>query len=430
MGLPTYSQRLRTDLGRLPDHLRNLRLGIDSYFAELPRRNQAFLVYRFRRLAQSMRLHPANWPRAVDRLFGQGQVHAEATLLRFKSWVEQEYWTVPAGRWMGPWGFRRLSQSLKHQGVLDWELQHTLTRARERRWEALCPRFRGKVEEWLRFQRTRNLGPSALYSIGFHLGALGEYLGRRKIPFDQVDYSAALEWMEEVQASGIAISNRNARLSIVKRFYRWLRARGVVRDTPFEEFLPASESKRLPRILSEREVVRLLGGGTPGRNRAILEVLYATGCRAGEVGKINLKDVSFERKTIKVLGKGGKERMIFLNESAAQAIRRYLPLRDALLARASSGEMRPLFLNKDGKRVSNFSVRNIVREAARRAGLPEDAHPHMIRHSFATHLLDRGADLFSIMQLLGHKSIQTTVRYLQVATRRLSEVHRKYHPRR
>jgi integrase/recombinase XerD len=260
----------------------------------------------------------------------------------------------------------------------------------ERKWEALRPRFRDQVDEWLRFHRTRNLGPSALYSIRFHLGHLGEYLGRRRISFEQMDYGAALGWMEEVQRSGIAASSRNARLSVVKRFYRWLRARGVVRELPFEEFGAATESQRLPRIFSEREVVRLIKCASPGRNRAILEVLYATGCRAGEVGGIKVENVSCERKTIKIMGKGGKERMVFLNESATRSILEYLPARAALLARRSTAQgEQALFLNKDAKRMSNYAVRIIVQEAARRAGLPKGAHPHMIRHYPESRIMPR-----------------------------------------
>ncbi len=429
MGSLTYSQRLRADVDQLPSRFQRVRSGVERYLKSISCSKQHFLVCRFRFLAQSLRMNPDRWPAIVDRLFGHGRPKAEEELSRFKRWIENKDLGPVTRKWIGPWGFRLLSQFLKHRGAINWELKHARTRAFEKRWGALCPGFRSRLEEWLRAQRARNLAESSLVAFRLNLVCLGEYLEERRLAFDRLDYFDALRWLETLRESDIAPSWVNARLSVVKRFYRWLIARQVVRSSPFEEFSGANIPRRLPAILSEEEVVRLIAGASPGRNRAIVEVLYASGCRAGEIGRMELSDISLENRTIKTKGKGGHERIAFLNRSAVTAIRDYLPTRASDAARLARVDERVLFLNYKGKPLSNYAVRNVVKDAARAAKL-KHVHPHMLRHSFATHLLDRGADLFSIMQFLGHKSIQTTVKYLQVATARLSEVHRKYHPRR
>jgi site-specific recombinase XerD len=428
MGSLTYSQRLRVHLEHLPLHIQQLRLGVEHYLAHIAKDTKYFLVYRLRMIAQHMRLSPNSWPLALDRLFGKDRTHAEELLGRFRTWLDERPYSQAARKWIGTWGFRKLSHSLKEKGVITWELTHSRTRAFEKRCEALCPRLRHYICEWLRFQRARHLSDASIIATRLNLVRFGEFLGREGVAFDHVEYCNALSWLELSRSSGAAISWVNAGLSVVKRFYRWLVARGVIAMTPFEEFKGLHIPRKLPQIMTEDEMKRLIEAATPGRNRAILEVLYASGCRAGEIGRMEIAELSFNRQTIKTVGKGGDERLAFLNRSAVKAIQAYLPVRMASAKRRSGPQLKTLFLNHQGNVLSKYSVRNIVSDTAIAAGL-KHVHPHLIRHSFATHLLDRGADLFSIMQFLGHKNIQTTVRYLHVATARLSEVYRRFHPR-
>jgi integrase/recombinase XerD len=188
----------------------------------------------------------------------------------------------------------------------------------------------------------------------------------------------------------------------------------------------------LPDTLREDEVDRLLGApwdDTPlgFRNRAILETFYATGARAAEIAGLRLEYLDLQEGTARIIGKGNKERLVLLGGSAIGSLRRYLAEgRPAFVRPRSGGEV---FLSRLGRRLTTVQIWNIVKEAARRAGLDRRIYPHLLRHSFATHLLGRGADLRVIQELLGHASISTTEIYTHVDAARLQAVHRQFHPR-
>lgn len=188
----------------------------------------------------------------------------------------------------------------------------------------------------------------------------------------------------------------------------------------------------LPDMLREDEVDRLLGApwdDTPlgFRNRAILETFYATGARAAEIAGLRLEYLDLQEGTARIIGKGNKERLVLLGGSAIGSLRRYLAEgRPPLVRPRSGGEV---FLSRLGGRLTTVQIWNIVKEAARRAGLDRRIYPHLLRHSFATHLLGRGADLRVIQELLGHASISTTEIYTHVDAARLQAVHRRFHPR-
>jgi site-specific recombinase XerD len=175
-------------------------------------------------------------------------------------------------------------------------------------------------------------------------------------------------------------------------------------------------------------VARLLDvpgeGGRAARNRAILELLYATGIRCAELVGLDLGEVDLEARMVRVLGKGRKERIVPFGSRALEALRAYLPARTRLPPRCEA-----LFLNNNGGRLTDRSIRNIVRDRVRQLALAEGVSPHALRHSFATHLLARGADLRSIQELLGHASLTTTQRYAHLDTHHLLDIYRKTHPR-
>jgi integrase/recombinase XerD len=332
---------------------------------------------------------------------------------------------------LATFGFLKLSRALQERRIIKWSIRHQFRIAMDKKWSQCPTDYRSHVDAWLRENAARKLEDTTIYAMKNELQHLGFYLRRHNLRYLKLTYDDALTWMEQVNTSGLVPTGINRRLQNAKRFYAWLKARRIIEDSPFETFRFVPVKRKLPKILTEKEIVRLIRAAMPGRDRAVLEVLYASGCRNGGLSAIDLAKVSFEQKTAVTISKGGDEKVIYLNDSAIRAIRAYLPIREQQIKTAQiNPPPAALFLRRGAARISTYAGVCIVKQAARRAKLGKHVHPHMIRHSFATHLLNRGADLYSIMQFLGHKSIESTVRYLQVATARLSEVHRRYHPRR
>ncbi len=220
------------------------------------------------------------------------------------------------------------------------------------------------------------------------------------------------------------------KLSSIKSFLRFLHRRGII-DRDIATLLTGPRVPRsLPRSLTVDEVFALLdapGGKDPLRlrDRAILELLYSSGLRVGELVSLDVEDVDLEGKVVRVFGKGGKERIVPIGDKAVEAIRRYLPSRVLLL----KGDERALFLNRYGKRLTARSVERLIKAYSRTSGLFKDVTPHVLRHSFATHLLGGGADLRSIQEMLGHSNLSTTQRYTHVSMERIMEVYDRAHPR-
>ena len=220
------------------------------------------------------------------------------------------------------------------------------------------------------------------------------------------------------------------KLVALRRFYRYLIVEGLRGDDPLVGIDPPRLPKRLPVVLKEDEVARLLRTPPPAgrtdfqrlRDRAILEVLYASGIRRAEVAALDLHDVDLERRTMRVLGKGNKQRIVLINEAAAEAMRAYLGLRPR-----SSDEA--FFVGRRGRRLGVRSIWAIVKTFERLCGLPLHATPHVMRHSFATHLLENGADIMTIKELLGHESLATTQIYTNVSVEHMRKTYDRAHPR-
>jgi tyrosine recombinase XerC len=240
-------------------------------------------------------------------------------------------------------------------------------------------------------------------------------------------------YMAQLRQSGAARTTIARKLASLRSFYRYLMREGLVSDNPAANLTLPRREKRLPQFLDEAEVERLLQ--TPDlaepagrRDRAILEILYSTGMRIGELAAVSLEDVDLLGEAVKAKGKGKKERLVPLGRPAIEALRDYLAIRPAL-AIGHSPNRRAVFINKGGGRLSDRGLRRIFDKYARLAGLGDRASPHTLRHSFATHLLNRGADLRSVQELLGHASLASTQIYAHVTTERLKNVYNKAHPR-
>jgi integrase/recombinase XerD len=231
-------------------------------------------------------------------------------------------------------------------------------------------------------------------------------------------------------------------LVAVRSFHRFLVAEGLATSDPTEDVGTPRVPQGIPKALTEAEVVALLDavvGDDPlaQRDRAILELLYATGIRIGELVGLDLDALDAERRSVRVLGKGSKERVVPIGRAARAALDRYLAhgrlalraTRGVSRARAARGTGDALFLNARGGRLSRQSCWKIVRAMGDRAGLGERLSPHVLRHSFATHMVDHGADIRVVQELLGHASISTTQVYTKVSPERLRAVYEASHPR-
>ena len=190
----------------------------------------------------------------------------------------------------------------------------------------------------------------------------------------------------------------------------------------------------MPGVLSPNEVEAFLSAVKKSdsfwqRDRALLEVLYATGCRASEVCTLRVRDLTLDEKTLRCHGKGDKQRMVPIGGRAIQAIQLYLEESRHILADRNPGQIDELFLSRGGKALDRIQLWRLVKRYAKRAGISDEISPHSLRHSFATHLLAGGADLRQVQEMLGHASIQTTQIYTHVEHSRLQRVHRDFHPR-
>ncbi len=245
---------------------------------------------------------------------------------------------------------------------------------------------------------------------------------------DLADYPA---WL---RAKGLAPASIGRHLVTVRVFYRYLQLEGLIRDNAAELLGSQKLWERVPEVLSPAEVDRLLCAPAPRdpwfrRDRALLEVLYATGCRASEVSTLRLEDVHLDEGYCLCRGKGTKERLVPLGERAVGTVRAYLAdERPKLVARTSS-QPTWLFLSYRGRRLRRERIWELVKFYARRAGIRREISPHTLRHSFATHLLAGGADLRQVQELLGHASIATTQIYTHVDAEKLKAIHRRFHPR-
>lgn len=218
------------------------------------------------------------------------------------------------------------------------------------------------------------------------------------------------------------------KLSTLKSFFHFLCREKILDHNPARHVLSPRRPQSLPNFVPEAELERFFDGFRPVseaqvRDRAILETLYATGVRIGELVSANLGDL--QDGWLRVLGKGRKERLVPVGEAALEAVAAYLPVRQSWLA---SGE-EALFVNRRGRRLTSRGIRNLVYHYLEGRGVKGKVGPHSLRHSMATHLLDRGADLRSIQEMLGHASLATTQRYTHVTQERLKEVYEKAHPR-
>ena len=278
----------------------------------------------------------------------------------------------------------------------------------------------------------RGLSPTTRSSYRQDLALFETFLAQRRIrsPAD-VGAAHVREFLQGLRPR-CAPATIARKLAAIKGFFKFLEGQRVVTRSPMAFIETPRLWHRLPQTLNLDEVERLLAGvqaeGLGRRDLAMLELLYGTGLRVSELVSLDLGHCNFEAGFVRCIGKGNKERIVPLGRSAAGALRRYLQLeRPSLIARRS--EEQALFVNQWGRRLTRQRVWQVLRRCAGAGLITKAIGPHTLRHSFATHLLQRGADLRIVQELLGHANISTTQRYTHVDRARLKAIHEQFHPR-
>lgn len=283
-----------------------------------------------------------------------------------------------------------------------------------------------------------NCSPETVRAYGADLGEFLSFLeketgAKNGPPVSRLDRTSVRAFLGELHRRGSKKSTVARKLAALRSFFRYMKRRGRIKTNPAVAVATPRQERRLPRQLSLAEVTHLVempDSGTPlgSRDRAILEFLYATGVRVSELTSISMEDLDLGEGIVRVMGKGRKERLVPVGSKARDAIRWYLKQRPSLESRPGSGK-ETLFLNYRGTPLNVRSVRRILDRYIRACAIERKVSPHTLRHSFATHLLDAGADLRSIQELLGHASLSTTQKYTHVSTERLLRTYGKTHPR-
>ncbi len=249
-------------------------------------------------------------------------------------------------------------------------------------------------------------------------------------PLEKITHTDVRLFLAHMKERNLSKRSVARKMACLRSFFKFLCREGYIKTSPASGLRTPKLQKKLPLFLDTNEVVRLIESPDTKdlhglRDRAILETIYSAGLRVGELVGLNKENVDFISGVIKVYGKGKKERLAPIGDRALRAIRNYLEK----LPSSKIKEKKAVFLNKSGKRMSDRAVRRIIEKYIRKTSLNEKISPHSLRHSFATHLLDRGADLRSVQELLGHANLSTTQIYTHVTTERLKATYEKVHPR-
>jgi len=283
------------------------------------------------------------------------------------------------------------------------------------------------IEKFMRYlEIEKNYSAHTLLNYKLDLIDFAKFLG--EVPLENIDYLLLRKYLVTLKERNLSNRSIARHLSALRSFFKFLTKEGYLKNNPILVISTPKLDKPLPKFLTEEEVNRLIETTFKKqkiderslRDRAILETFYSTGIRISELVNLDVEDIDFISGIVKVLGKGKKERLVPIGEIALKAIKDYLDKRKKTSA--------ILFLNKQGKRISTRGVSNIVNKYIRLASIKEGVSAHTLRHSFATHLLNRGADLRSVQELLGHANLSTTQIYTHLTTEKLKHVYDKAHP--
>lgn len=283
------------------------------------------------------------------------------------------------------------------------------------------------IERFMRYlEIEKNYSQHTLLNYKLDLAGFDKFCGQTSL--DKIDYLLLRKYLAVLKEKKLGNRSVGRHLSALRSFFRFLSREGLIKTNPILMLSSPKLDKHLPSFMTEEEVAKLIESALPKddsdesglRDRAVLETFYSSGLRISELVSLSLDDIDFIAGIVKAKGKGKKERVVPIGEVALSAIRRYLDKRKK--------QNSALFLNKNGTRISTRGVRDIVEKYLKNAGLQRGVSPHTFRHSFATHLLNRGADLRTVQELLGHANLSTTQIYTHLTTDRLKTVYDKAHP--
>ncbi len=298
-----------------------------------------------------------------------------------------------------------------------------------------------RVEDFAAMLRNeRNASPHTVRAYERELHGFADFLAERyasKLALRQIEHQQIRAYLSELYTRGLGKASVARALAAIRSWFKWMARQGMVEQSPAALVATPKLPKHLPRVPTIEEMNRVVESAAdeaaawPERDRAIFELLYGCGIRNAELVGIDLGDIHWANEAILVRGKGRKERYVPLGDAAAQAIRAYLPVREAKLGAAGKSSPALLLnvrLRGDG-RLTTRSVGRIVKRIALAHGLPAEVHPHTLRHAFGTHMLEEGADLRAIQELMGHERLSTTQRYTQLTVGQVAEVYDRTHPR-
>jgi integrase/recombinase XerC len=288
------------------------------------------------------------------------------------------------------------------------------------------------VAQFLQSLRQRNASAHTVKAYDGDLAEFSAYVGSRG--WKEIDHLAIRGFLSHLYERGLGKTSVARSLAAVRSFYRWLAQEGVVEQNPASLVATPKLPKKLPRVPTIEEMNGVLDGkmpeaaAFPERDRVMFELLYGCGIRNSELTGINLEDIRLSSEAILIRGKGKKERYVPFGDSAKAALVAYLPARQQLLAEKKK-HAPSLLVNWRGGRLTTRSVGRIVKKIAVAKGLSPDVHPHTLRHAFGTHMLEEGADLRAIQEMLGHERLSTTQRYTQLSIKHVLQVYDQTHPR-
>ena len=288
------------------------------------------------------------------------------------------------------------------------------------------------IDKFLQSLRQRNASVHTLKGYTGDLDNFAGYVSARD--WRSIDHLTIRGFLSHLYEKGLGKTSVARALAAVRSFYRWLAQEGVVEQNPAALVSTPKLPKKLPRVPTIEEMNTVLDGqmpevaSFPERDRIMFELLYGCGIRNSELIGINLEDIRLSSEAILIRGKGKKERYVPFGDSVKAALAVYLPLRQQTLAERKKITT-ALLINQRGGRITTRSVGRIIKKVAVAKGLSPDVHPHTLRHAFGTHMLEEGADLRSIQEMLGHERLSTTQRYTQLSMKHVLEVYDQTHPR-
>ena len=287
-----------------------------------------------------------------------------------------------------------------------------------------------KVEEYLEYLKyNKNYSEKTILNYQLDLIDYFNYLNQECLDYQEVEYDDLMGLFEHFEKLNLSSKSIRRHISSLRGFYKYLVLKKIVLDNPFTYVVLPKKETKLPRYLTYDELLEIfhhmeVKTNYDLRNRLILELMYATGVRVSELVNIKISDIDFSNQSILVLGKGSKERIVYYNNVVKKLLEDYLKIYKSFKAKENF-----LFLNMRGEPLTTTGIRYIINQVLKKISFQKHITPHMLRHSFATHLLNNGCDLLTVQELLGHESISTTGIYTHVTLDHIKDVYYNCHPR-